>query len=103
MPVMDVRIDLDAAAAQIAQRRDAWEEQGISVGDPTWREIAEGWPPVLKTARSEVREADSVGVALSKDMHEGSVVLFQGGWADLLYWSGDPAGALVDEAPGRTG
>ena len=100
MLVMDVRIDLDAAAAQIEERRQAWEREGIAVCDATWREVGEAWPPVLKTSRSDVTEADSVGVSLPKGEREGSVVLFQGDRADLLYWSGHAADQPVDEAPG---
>jgi hypothetical protein len=99
MPFVDARIDLDLAAEQITRRRGAWEQRGINVGDLTWREVGEGWPPVLKTERSAVTDTDSVGVALSKGRQEGSVVLFQGGWADLLYWNGEDEEA-VDEAPG---
>jgi len=40
---------------------------------------------MLKTARSDVQDADSVGVSLAKDAQEGSVVLFRGGWSDTLY------------------
>ena len=97
---MDVRIDLDAAARMIEERRESWRQSGVTVGETTWRDQGEGWPPVLKTSRSDVRDADSVGVALSKGEQEGSVVLFSGGWADFLYWSGDPSDAPVDEAPG---
>jgi hypothetical protein len=79
---MDVRIDLDAAARMIEERRESWRQSGITVGETTWRDQGEGWPPVLKTSRSDVRDADSVGVALSKGEQEGSLVLFSGGWAD---------------------
>jgi hypothetical protein len=99
MPLVDVRIDLDAAAEQIVRRREAWKQRGINVGDLTWREVGEGWPYELKTLRSDVQDADSVGVALSKGKQEGSLVLFQGGWADLLYWNGEDE-EVVDEAPG---
>jgi len=93
------RIDLDAAAEQIAARRAEWRRRGITASETTWREKGEGWPPPLKTDRRAVTDADSIGVALTKGAQEGSVVLFGGGWADLLYWDGR-SGQAVDEAPG---
>ena len=96
---MTARIDLDAAAVQIAARRAEWRRLGIAASETTWREQGEGWPPHLKTDRRAVTEADSIGVALTKGAQEGSVVLFSGGWADLLYWDGHSDEAL-DEAPG---
>ncbi len=96
---MDDRIDLDVAAQEIEARRHVWRDAGIAVGETTWRDEADGWPWKLKTSRSNVRTPDSVGVALSKGDQEGSVVLFRGGWADLLYWNGKE-GEVVDEAPG---
>lgn len=95
---MDDRIDLDAAAQQIEARRDVWRDAGMTVGETTWRDEADGWPWELKTSRSNVRKPDSVGVALSKGKQEGSVVLFRRGWADLLYWNGE-SDEVVDETP----
>jgi hypothetical protein len=92
-------IDLDAAADQIAARRAEWRRRGITAGATTWREQGEGWPPSLKIDRRAVIDADSIGVWLPKGAQEGSVVLFSGGWADLLYWDGRSDQA-VDEAPG---
>lgn len=94
------RIDLDAAAADIVNRRPAWEAAGLDVGDLTWRDQGSGWPPVIRTRRADVQLADSVGVTVRKGTQEGSVVLFDGGWADLLWWSGDPSDDPVDEAVG---
>jgi hypothetical protein len=93
------RIDLDAAAEQIAVRRAEWHRRGIAASGTTWRDQGEGWPPPLKTDRRAVTDADSIGVALTKGVQEGSVVLYSGGWADLLYWDGRSDQAL-DEAPG---
>ena len=97
---MERRIDLDAAADEIDRRVAGWRESGLDVGPITWREKAEGWPYPLKTVRSEVREVDSIGIQVKKGEQEGSVVLFDGGWADFLYWSGSPDDEPVDEAPG---
>ena len=97
---MSPRIDLDDAAKQIAARRDAWVSSGLDVGQVTWREQGEGWPPTLKTGRKDVVSADSIGIEVRKGAQEGSVVLFDGGWADLLWWAGDAGDDLVDEAPG---
>ena len=96
---MEDRIDLDDAAQEIEARRERWRGAGITVGETTWRDEADGWPWALNTSRASVTKPDSVGVALSKGKQQGSVVLFRGGWADLLYWNGEE-GDVVDEAPG---
>jgi len=75
---VDLRIDLDAAAEQIVRRRGRWEQQGITVGDLMWRDVVEGSPPVLKTVRSDVRDGDSAGVALSKDRRNRGASCFSG-------------------------
>lgn len=93
------RIDLDRAAKEIVRRTDCWRDRGIEVKPITWREQAEGWPPKLKTNRSEVIEADSIGVALRKGDLEGEIVLFNGGWADLTFRDGH-SGQLLQEVPG---
>jgi hypothetical protein len=87
-------IDLDLAAAEIELRRAKWASARVDVGDVTWREQGEGWPPTLKTERRNVRRADSIGVTLRKDEQEASVVLFNGGWADIEFWTGH-----VDDIP----
>jgi hypothetical protein len=93
------RIDLDAAAEQISARRAEWRRLGITASETTWRDQGDGWPTPVKTDRRAVAHADSIGVALTKGAQEGSVVLFSGGWEDLLYWDGRSDQA-VDEAPG---
>jgi hypothetical protein len=92
--MVERRIDLDVAVREIEARAKLWRANGITVGDVTWRDQAEGWPWVLKTNRAEVRDGDSIGARCTKGDQEGAVVLFTGGWADLEYWSGD-----VDEEP----
>jgi hypothetical protein len=37
---------------------------------------------------------------LCKGEQEGSGVLFDGGWRDFTFWSGDPAHPPVDEGSG---
>jgi hypothetical protein len=76
-------LDLDAAAAEIEMRREAWSTAGFTVGELTWRDLAAGWPfPFV--SRAEAREPDSVGVRCVSGLVEFSVVLFDGGWADVL-------------------
>ncbi len=53
----------------------------------------------LRKDRSQVTEADSVGVMVRKD-EQGQLVIFRGGWADLEYWTGRPSDEPVTEAPG---
>ena len=97
---MDTRIDLDLAAARLEDRVDTWRQAGLDVGPVTWRDQGAGWPPVIRTDRADVRDADSIGVELRKGLQEASLVLFRGGWADLTYWSGWGSDDVVDEAPG---
>ena len=96
---VEIRIDLDATAMEIIRRTDGWRARGIEVKPITWREQAEGWPQKLKTDRSEVISADSIGVALRKGDLEGEIVLFNGGWADLAFWDGHSR-KLLQEMPG---
>jgi hypothetical protein len=95
---VESRIDLDAAAREIARRIDRWRASGMTIDDVTWRDQADGWPPPFKTDRNEVRDPDSIGIRCSKGEQEGSLVLFKGGWCDLDFWSGS---AAIVEAPGH--
>lgn len=97
---MDDVVDLDLAAAEVQRRAEGWRQAGISVGDITWRDQAEGWPWSLKTDRTEVRDPDSIGVMLRKGRQEGEVVLFKGGWCDFGYWTGDAGDDPLQDAPG---
>lgn len=93
-------IDLDVAVLEVERRLDRWRSAGFSVGPVTWRDQGGGWPPQLKTDRAEVREADSVGIAIRKGDQEGEVVLFKGGWCDFVYWTGNVQDDPVEDAPG---
>ena len=99
MRSLDERIDLDEAVQQIASRTPGWRAAGMTVGEPTWRDENEPWPPSMKVDRAEVRSPDSVGVRCTKGVQEGSLVLFKGGWADLEFWAGAHTDVVV-EAPG---
>ncbi len=81
-------VDLDLAVIEIERRIEVWRQAGITVGEVTWRDQGSGWPPVLKTDRREVIDADSIGVRLTQGAEEGEVVLFTGGWCDFIYWGG---------------
>lgn len=96
---MDPVIDLDAAAQEIRRRSEHWRALGHDVGAITW---ADGQTTVHKvtTDRSQVRGDYSIGVHVTRGEQEGFLVLYAGGWCDLLYWSGDAADEPVDEAPG---
>ena len=96
---MEQRIDLDAANAVIEEWRPQWAAMGITASETTWRDQSRGWPPPLLTRRAEAGDPDSVGVSLVKGAQEGSVVLFKGGWADLLFWNGADDD-VITEAPG---
>lgn len=97
---MPHHIDLDEAATQIEIRRAGWTTRGLTVGQVTWRDQGAGWPPALRTDRTQVLTPDSTGVEVRKGRQEGSLVLFDGGWADLLWWSGESQDDVLDETPG---
>ncbi|MDX3853116.1 hypothetical protein [Streptomyces sp. AK02-01A] len=86
---MERVIDLDQAAAVIAERAARWLAAGLKVGQVTWRDETAPWPQHLETDRTLVRDPDSVGVLISGPGDAGlSVVLFRGGWADVDYFDG---------------
>jgi hypothetical protein len=93
---MDRVIDLDQAAAAMAERAARWLAAGLTVGQVTWRDESAPWPQPLETDRTLVGDPDSVGVLISGPANvELSVVLFRGGWADVDYFDGrDDAGPL---------
>lgn len=93
---MERVIDLDEAAAEIADRAPGWRARGLTVGRVTWRDETAPWPQLLETDRSLVNDPDSIGVLISGPAEaEMSVVLFRGGWADVDFFAGmDDAGTL---------
>ncbi len=97
---MESRIDLDQVAALISRHAIGWAEAGLVVGALAWRDVGKPWPFPLREDRSQVTEADSVGVTMRRHEQEGELVVFRGGWADLAYWSGRPLDEPVTEAPG---
>jgi hypothetical protein len=88
-------LDLDAAAIEIEGRRTAWSDVGFVVGPLTWRDIAQGWPYPLVT-RSEAVSPDSVGVRANRGTVEFEIVLFDGGWADVVGANIDSGDIQVD-------
>ncbi|MFF2847504.1 hypothetical protein ACFVT5_14395 [Streptomyces sp. NPDC058001] len=95
--IMERVVDLDQAAAVIAERAARWLEAGLTVGEVTWRDEAAPWSQQLETDRELVRDPDSVGVLISGPADaELSLVLFRGGWADVDFVAGlDDAGTLL--------
>lgn len=93
---MERVVDLDQAAAVLAERAARWVEAGLTVGEVTWRDEAAPWPQRLETDRELVGDPHSVGVLISGPADaELSVVLFRGGWADVDFIAGlDDAGTL---------
>lgn len=97
---MDVKIDLDLAAEQITGRRAEWESRGLNIGPITWRDQAREWPHQVVAGRAQAAEPDSVGVEVTCGDAEGAVVLYAGGWADILCWGGEGSTEVVDEMVG---
>ncbi|MFJ4917849.1 MULTISPECIES: hypothetical protein [unclassified Streptomyces] len=81
---MDRVVDLDGAAAVLAQRTAGWTSAGLEVGRVTWRDYEASWPQPLETDRDRVQDPDSVGVVITGPAEAVLlVVLFRGGWADV--------------------
>ncbi|MFJ9679056.1 hypothetical protein ACIRP2_13465 [Streptomyces sp. NPDC101194] len=97
---MDRVVDLDEAAAVLAERAVAWRSAGLEVGRTTWRDAEASWPQPLESDRGLVRDPDSLGVLVSGPAEaELSVVLFRGGWADVDFVADpDDAGCLPASA-----
>ncbi|MFF3323647.1 hypothetical protein [Streptomyces sp. NPDC002889] len=93
---MERVIDLDEAAAAVADRQSAWQAAGLVAEPVTWRDEAASWPQQLETDRSRVTDPDSIGVHVHGPQEaELIVVLYRGGWADIDYMaSTDDAGVL---------
>ncbi|NJQ04107.1 hypothetical protein [Streptomyces lonarensis] len=93
---MDHVVDLDAVAALLAQRAEAWTSAGLEVGQLTWRDGAAPWPQPHHTDRERVHDPDSLGIVVTgPDEAELSIVLFRGGWADVdVIADLDDAGSL---------
>jgi hypothetical protein len=93
---MERVVDLDEAAAAVADRRLAWQAAGLVTEPVTWRDEADPWPQQLKTVRSQVNDADSIGIHLhGPNEAELLVVLYRGGWADIDYIAdADDAGVI---------
>ena len=94
---MDQVVDLDAAAAVLADRLDDWRSQGLDVGHLTWGHVN---GRELTTDRAQARSDYSVGVRVRRGHEEGALVLFAGGWCDMEYWSGTADAEPTVEAPG---
>jgi hypothetical protein len=93
-------IDLDAAAAELDRLATEWRAAGYEVGRPSWRDQGEGWPPKLKTDRAAAVQPDSIGIAVRRGLQEGEVILFDGAWCDVIFWSGHPSDEPFVDAPG---
>ncbi|MFI0976147.1 hypothetical protein ACH4SP_03855 [Streptomyces sp. NPDC021093] len=93
---MDRAVDLDEAAAVLAERVARWRSAGLAVGELTWRDGEAEWPQPLETDRARVNDPDSLGLVISGPAEAWlSVVLFRGGWADVDFFDGlDDGGAL---------
>ncbi len=96
---MEPNIDLDRAAVVLVERISDWRRRGLDVGEPTWRDQCEGWPPQLKVDRAATVDPDSLGVRVRHEEAEGAVVLFCAGFADFEFWDGNAESEPVLDAP----
>ncbi len=80
-------VDLDAAAVPLTAKRLEWVERGLDVGLITWAEGQTTTNPLV-TDRARIVTPYSLGVRVASGSEEGELVLYAGGWADLIYWDG---------------
>ena len=74
---MDLRIDLDAAAAALSARLN--ERSDLDIGPLTWKDMGDDFDTPWATNRATVREPYSVGVEVHRGTEEGRLVLYAGG------------------------
>lgn len=97
---METLIDLDAAADVAREKLAAWAKPGAVIGELTWRDASRGWPWVILTDRSAVVDPDSVGFTVDFGQRAGDLVLFRGGWCDLLFRDAETMTIPFADAPG---
>ena len=95
---VDLRIDLDAAAAEMSARLR--ERSDLDIGPLTWKDMNAPYDAPFPTDRAEVEIPYSVGVHVLRGNEEGLLVLYAGGWADLEYWTGSAADDPILRVPG---
>lgn len=78
-------LDLDLAAALIAQRSPAWHSRGLTIEPITWMDHDAPWPAPLLTDRNQAIRPMSLGLRLRGPDSEAETVLYAAGWADLDY------------------
>lgn len=80
-------IDLDECSAAVDARVSGWNEAGLQLSVPTWVDNETPWPRPLLIERAEVVSPMSFGFQLKRsDGGEAEVVVYAGGWADLVSW-----------------
>jgi hypothetical protein len=86
-----VELDLDRAAAVIAERAARSAASGLTFHQPTWIDLETPWPEPLLTDRQQIRVPYSVGVRITCEQAEAQLVLYASGWADVdcLLWADD--------------
>jgi hypothetical protein len=78
-------LDLDRAAAAIAEWREVWVGQGLILHPLMWMDNEAAWPRPVLTDRSQIRRPMLLRVRLEgPGASEAEVVLYAGGWADVL-------------------
>ncbi len=89
---MDVYVELDQALKELQRRLQQWTDDGIVVGQTTWREkipAKSEWPVKLFVDRSAVSDPWSFGFNCWmfdrgwQPLAHARVVLYDGGWADF--------------------
>lgn len=81
---MEHLVDLDELAARLGSTVEQWRKRA-TVGPLTWRDENASWPQPIVTDRTAVEVPESLGIRLSLDPDdEMEVVVWTGGWADVL-------------------
>ncbi|SDZ32621.1 hypothetical protein [Herbiconiux ginsengi] len=93
---MDCQIDLDLAAEAASAKIAALTMPGLQVDPLTWRDADEPWPQKFRTDRRSVSNPDSFGIRARRAEAEGSLVLFDGGWTDLMFFDPRTEVEIID-------
>ena len=86
---LDLRIDLDAGAAELSTHGTGSERSDLDIGPLAWKDMRDGYD--TPRGRRTVRPSGSRSRSASKSIEapeEGRLVLYAGGWADLKYCTG---------------
>jgi hypothetical protein len=89
-------IDLDELAQRLGPLTAEWRGSA-TVGPLTWRDEVSPWPQPIVSDRNAVSVPESLGLRLQRDEDEMEMVVWTGGWADVVLAIDGEARSLCPE------